>query len=117
MAVALDRDERKRYWEFRLAGGKKKDWSWSSSDQAGTRSQRSFWDKVIAKMGGGMRGDVAYIAQEDWERIARITETMPDGSKRVRYENEKGEDITDRVRRLQDSGQEIFKRSKVRLEK
>jgi hypothetical protein len=37
MAVALDLDELDQYWQFLLAGGKDKDWKWSSPDRAGTR--------------------------------------------------------------------------------
>lgn len=36
MAVALDLDELEQYWQYLLAGGKKKDFRWSSPDRAGT---------------------------------------------------------------------------------
>ena len=110
-SVALDTDERGRYWEYLLAGGESKKWKWSSEDKAGTirSTSRRMWNKITAQFGGKrMGGDLDYIAQSHWKRINKVTEKMSDGSERTRYEDEKGNDITKKVEKRIESGEEMF---------
>ena len=113
LAVALDLGERDKYWEFLLAGGKAKDWKWSSPDRAGTESRirSGLWNKIVAKFGGkAMSGHIGKIAQQDWKKIEKVTEEMSDGSTRVRYLDDAGNDITEAVEEKVASGEEIFMR-------
>jgi hypothetical protein len=115
LAVALDLDERSRYREYVLAGGKASDFPWSSEDHAGTREDRSprFWNKVLGFFGGGAHGDIKYIAEpRGWEKIYKIEEKWSDGSIRTRYENEKGEDITAKVEAQIGSGEQVFMKTR-----
>ena len=61
-----------------------------------------------------MSGDIGKIAQDDWKKIERVTETMSDGSTRVRYLDDAGNDITDKVEARVASGEEVFMREKGR---
>ena len=114
-SVALDTDERGRYWEYLLAGGESKKWKCSSGDKAGTirDAPRRMWNKIAASFGGkSMGGDMEHVAQSHWKKIGKVTEQMSDGSERVRYEDEQGNDITKEVEERIESGEEIFFRGK-----
>jgi len=113
LAVALDLDERDQHFRYVLAGGDPKKFKWSSPDRAGTRDQAEMWNKVASKAKTMMRGDIGYIAQEDWQRITKVTDTpYGDARTRVRYINEDGKDVTDKVERMQKSGHHFMKTRK-----
>jgi hypothetical protein len=70
------------------------------------------WDSVLSKTRSVVQGDISYIAQEGWERFKQITETYANGSTRVRYVNESGDDVTDKVQRMQRAGHHFMKTRK-----
>lgn len=117
LAVALDIDEREQYRQYVLAGGDPRKFKWSSYDKAGTEpssSPQSFWTKVAAQMGHGLKSDIAYAVEGlGLEPIVKITETMSDGSTRVRYETQDGRDITKEVEAQIKANESIFISSKV----
>jgi len=117
LSVALDLSERDRYWQYMLAGGDPKKWRWSSPDRAGTEPDRAqrFWNKVKAKLGGGTVGNIGDIAQEGWKRVERVEETWSDGSTRIKYLSESGEDITDQVEAEMKAGR-IFMKERAELD-
>jgi hypothetical protein len=94
LAVALDLDERRQFWEYVLAGGKPEKWKWHGEDQAGTRTTRGrFWNKLKRRF-GGVSGDISHIADHmGFKEVSKITERMPDGEVRVRYVDGDGNDV------------------------
>ncbi len=116
LAVALDLDERDQHFRYVLAGGDPKKFKWSSPDRAGTHDQGEMWDRVLTKAGKYTRGDIGYIAQDHWERIKSVTKTFSDGSTRTRYYNELGEEVTDKVNRMQSSGYYYMKTRKGQMD-
>jgi hypothetical protein len=112
LAVALDLDERDQHFRYVLAGGDPKKFKWGSPDRAGTDDSSSMWDKVVRKAGKVAQGDISYIAQDHWERIKEVTKTFKNGMTRTRYYNEHGEEVTDKVERMQKSGHYFMKTRK-----
>lgn len=115
LAIALDLDERDRYWEYLLAGGKEKDWKWRSKDHAGMRRdpQRAMWSKVLGGIKKGRGGDIAHVMQPGARRIVRKEKQLPNGQKIVVFEDGEGNDITSEVERMMRHQGYIFKRTKV----
>lgn len=101
MITALDLDEREQFNRFMLAGGKKKDFNWSSPDRAGTEAindQAAFWAKTISRAGvSPLKGDIGKIATAGWQRITKVVEQMADGTSKTRYFDQDGNDVTRRV--------------------
>jgi hypothetical protein len=70
LAVALDLEERDQFFQYILAGGKPKDFKWSSPDRAGTRqSEGNLVQRFMREFKGKVaRGDIANIVQPS-ERV------------------------------------------------
>jgi hypothetical protein len=110
-AVSLELHEQEQFWEYALSSKTDpKKFPWRSPEQRRQR-KRDFWVKAKAKF-GGTRGDVAKIAQADWTKIRKVTETWENGAKRVTYVDEHGNDVTEQVVAQVRAGKEIFMKTK-----
>lgn len=90
----MDIDERRRHWEYLLAGGDPEKFHFDSPDRAGT-GKRNIWDKIKSKLGHRAHiGDVANLSHlEGFREVSKITEQMPDGSTRTRFVDADGNEV------------------------
>jgi hypothetical protein len=105
-AVALDKEELDKYWEYICAGGDPKKFKWATPDRAGQRPVGVDWDKITASMGGSMKGDIAHAAHVGGLR--RVEKRVWDDSGNTTYHDaETGEQV------YPDRDSRVFMRSKV----
>lgn len=98
LAVALEKDEQERFWEYVLAGGKPKKFKWvyrDIIDKSGINLAA-----MVENVGGGLRGDIANLAHMSGiQRVSKRVYTLPDGRVLEEYIDQDGNviDATDKV--------------------
>ena len=105
-AVALDKEEIEKHWQYICAGGDPKKFKWATPDRAGQRAVGVDWNKLTASVGGGMVGDIAHAAHVSGLR--RIDKRVwADSGNTTYHDADTGEQV------YLDPSTNVFMRSKV----
>lgn len=118
LAVALELHEQEQYWDYALSlKTDAKKWRWRFRDNGYDSGHDGRpWDKIKRKVAPHVqhRTRIDKIAQADWPRLKKIVETFGDGTQRVTYRDEAGNDVTEQVVERMKTGKEIFMGVKVK---